>query len=256
MRNAQLLTGQVRHQRHQPRMSAFRYGIYYVALPLAIWEKGALDAVLPPRRFACNSFLACDHGARDGSSLRTWVAERLLQYGIEAPARIVLLCLPRVLGYVFNPVSFWLCYDPDDQLITVLCEVNNTFGETHTYVCMHPDQRPIQPDDWLTADKRFHVSPFLSRTGHYRFRFALNAGDCRIDIHYVNAEQHTVLTTCLQGDWQPLTRTTLQHAFWRHPLVTLKAIAMIHYQALRLVARRIRYIPKPSQLATRSSRSH
>ncbi len=254
MKSAQLLTGQVMHQRHQPRAPAFRYGIYYVALPLTDWEEGALTAILPSRRFARHSFLADDHGARDGSSLHAWATELLAHHDITAPAQIVLLCLPRVLGYVFNPVSFWLCYDSMGQLMAVLCEVNNTFGETHTYVCAHPDQRPIRSDEWLTADKCFHVSPFLQRTGDYRFRFVLNTDQCRIDIHHMNAE-HTVLTTCLQGGWQPLTQAALRRAFWRYPLVTLKAIAMIHYQALRLVMQRIPYVPKPSQLTARSSRS-
>jgi DUF1365 family protein len=252
MKHPQLLTGQVMHQRHQPRARAFRYGIYYVALPLTAWENGTLDAILPARRFAHHSFLARDHGARDGSNLHTWAIELLARYDVPAPMHITLLCLPRVLGYVFNPVSFWLCYDATAQLIAVLCEVNNTFGETHTYLCVHPDRRPLQSHDWLTADKCFHVSPFLPRTGEYRFRFALDENHCRIDIHYVNNKDLT-LTTCLQGHWQPLTQTTLRRAFWRYPLVTLKAIAMIHYQALRLVARRIAYIPRPPQQAEQIS---
>ena len=253
MKSAQLLFGQVMHRRLQPRVHHFRYGIYYVALPLDLLESGALDAVLPRRRFALCGFDARDHGARDGSSLRVWADALLAEHGLPKPAYITLVCLPRILGYVFNPVSFWLCYDCAEQLTAVLCEVNNTFGESHTYVCAHPDQRPIEPHDRLTAQKQFHVSPFLQRTGEYRFRFALSTDQCRIDIQY-EVDDQKVLVTCLSGQLNILTQSALRRACWRHPLVTLKAIALIHYQALRLIGKGIAYVTKPLQRCVRSSR--
>ena len=254
IKDAQLLSGQVLHRRLQPREHHFRYGIYYVAVPVDQFECGALDAVLPRRRFALNRFDARDHGARDGSSLRVWADALLAKHGIPKPAHITLLCLPRILGYVFNPVSFWLCFDPAEQLIAVLCEVNNTFGETHTYVCAHPNQEAIQSNDWLQAQKQFHVSPFLQRTGHYRFRFALGPESCRIDIQY-GVDQQTMLVTCLSGRWSKLTSPALRRAFWRYPWVTLQAIVLIHYQALRLIGKGIAYVKKPLQREVRSSRT-
>ena len=84
------------------------------------------------------------------------------------------MTMPRMLGYVFNPVSFWFCRDRSGALRAVLCEVNNTFGESHCYLVHHDDLRPIEPDAWLDGRKAFHVSPFLPVEGGYRFRFRLD----------------------------------------------------------------------------------
>lgn len=156
--------------------------------------------------------------------------------------------MPRILGYVFNPVSFYFCLDSDSNLRATLCEVHNTFGEQHTYLCAHPDHSPIGSQDWLEADKIFHVSPFLERSGVYRFRFDLRPDKLGIWIDFYDKSQNKQLITSLIGNFSPLTPQLLRNTFWRHPLVTLKVISLIHWQALRLVCKGIRYIPKPKQL--------
>jgi len=167
--------------------------------------------------------------------------------------------MPRVLGYVFNPVSFWLCYDeqkPSGQpLRAVICEVNNTFGEHHAYVCAGDEGQAIQPDHWFTAEKYFHVSPFLPREGHYAFRFRCDSEQFFAWIVYYDKNQNKTLTTTLQGQLKPFSTTNRCKAFFKYPLITLKATALIHWQAIKIVQKGIRYIKKPPQLHQRACRN-
>lgn len=240
----QLYTAQVVHKRLFPKVNAFHYGIYYLALPL--------PAASVPGRFA--SFHKEDVGARDGSDPTSWVRSILAEYGLDHKTQhITLVTMPRVLGYVFNPVSFYFCVDGNHALRAVLCEVHNTFGEQHNYLCANPDHAPITADQWLEAEKVFHVSPFLKRHGDYKFRFDFTADALGVWIDYYDADQQKQLVTSLTGTLSPLTSRALQRAFWRHPLVAIKAISLIHWQALKLFVRGIRFISKPAQLAQRTT---
>lgn len=235
-----LLMGKVMHQRLFPKENTFTYGIYYLSLPLPA-------TTFPRNRLA--SFHAKDVGPQDGADPEEWTRAILRQYGLNGlVASIELITMPRVLGYVFNPVSFYLCRDDAEALRAVICEVHNTFGERHSYVCAHADRRPIHQDDIMEAEKVFHVSPFLAREGFYRFRFAALPETFGVWIDYCDAEGRKQLITSLVGRYEPLTQQSLQRAFWQHPLVTLKAISLIHWQALKLVSKAIRYIAKPPQL--------
>lgn len=228
------------HKRLFPKVNAFTYRVYYVAMPLPAGELPSVVQRFPGR----------DLGFRDGSPPQDWAQGILQQHGLEqAISHIVLVTMPRVLGYVFNPVSFYLCLDSDKRLRAVISEVHNTFGEQHSYLCMHQDQRPLHKDDWLEAEKLFHVSPFLERSGYYRFRFALEGDSLGIWIDHYDAAQNKQLITSLTGRLSPLTRAALMRAFWAHPLVTLKATALIHWQALKLIGKGIRYVTKPQPLA-------
>jgi DUF1365 family protein len=238
----QLYTAQVVHKRLFPKANAFHYGVYYLALPL--------PAAAIPGRLA--SFHRKDVGLRDGSDPTPWVRGILADYDLnQKTQRIVLVTMPRVLGYVFNPVSFYLCLDGSNALRAVLCEVHNTFGEQHSYLCANADHSPIGADQWLEAEKVFHVSPFLERRGDYKFRFDVSADKLGIWIDYFDADQQKQLITALTGSFTPLTPQALRQAFWRHPLVALKAVTLIHWQALKLAVKGVRYIAKPAQLSQR-----
>jgi uncharacterized protein len=238
----QLYEAKVMHKRFSPKENAFHYNVYYLVLPLpAAGIPGWLSR-----------FDARDVGKRDGSDPTPWVRGILADYGLnEKTKNIVLITMPRVLGYVFNPVSFYFCLDGDDHLRAVLCEVHNTFGEQHSYLCANPDHEPIASDQWLAADKIFHVSPFLPRNGEYKFRFDLKVDKLGIWIDYYDVNGQRQLITSLVGSFSPLTSQSLSDVFWRHPLVALKAITLIHWQALKLVMKGIRYISKPVQLVVR-----
>lgn len=244
----QLLTGTVMHKRLLPKTHSFNYGIYYLALPLSTLS----NMPIAYNRFSALSFYDKDHGPCDGSSLEVWARKILQNNKVVADGEITLVCMPRILGYVFNPVSFWLCQDKHGHICAVLCEVHNTFGETHTYLCAHDDQRAITGSSILCAEKLFHVSPFLKSEGHYQFRFDIDdihseQAQFKVHIDYYQETGHKQLITALVGRLQPLTKQSLRFVFWRYPLVTFKAVLMIHWHALKLVLKGIRYIAKPKQ---------
>lgn len=232
----QLYSAKVMHKRFFPKENAFSYRLYYLFLPL---PAAPLSGYL-------TSFHAKDVGNRDGSDPTPWVRNILAKYNLNQKTQtIILVTMPRVLGYVFNPVSFYLCLDEANLLRAVLYEAHNTFGEQHSYLCANSDHRPIGPDQWLEAEKVFHVSPFLERCGHYKFRFDLKVDKLGVWIDYYDAQQKKQLITSLMGTLEPLTPKALRQAFRRHPLVALKAIILIHWQALRLMMKGIGYITKP-----------
>lgn len=245
-----MLFGQVMHKRLFPKDNTFVYGIYYLVLPLS----GLHELSLPVNRFGLISFNDRDHGYRDGSSLEGWAHDILQQFSCQqADGEIVLVTMPRVLGYVFNPVSFWLCYDKQSRLRAVLCEVNNTFNETHTYFCAHTDFRPIQTSDTLKGKKVFHVSPFLPRDGEYSFRFNCLEGKASFHIDYFANDGRKQLITSLAGKLEKITPAMVRRAFWRYPLVSLKAIGLIHWQAIKLFFKKATFYRKPAQVKPRLS---
>jgi hypothetical protein len=243
-----LLFGKVMHKRLFPKINAFLYRIYYLDLDLDQLN----EAPIAQDKFAAISFYNKDHGALDGSSLRAWADDILEQYEIkEANDSIRLICMPRILGYVFNPVSFWLCHDVDGELRAVIAEVNNTFGERHSYLCAHQDGRPIHKDDVIKAQKLFHVSPMMEREGHYEFRFVDALDKYGVWIDYYDGDGRKKLLTSLVGHYEPMNKRTLRKAFWHVPFVTFKTMFLIHWQALKILSKGIKYISKPKQLEPR-----
>lgn len=240
----EVMTGKVMHARLFPKENKFCYGIYYLSLPLSQRR----SAPVAYNRAGMMSFHDKDHGPCNGNDLESWAREILNRYNIEkADGQIVLVCMPRILGYVFNPVSFWFCHDKSENLRAVICEVRNTFGENHNYLCAHKDHAPITHNDILKGDKIFHVSPFIDRAGNYTFRFDLRSGKFGAWIDYFDENGKKQLLTSLIGARAPMTKHTLKKAFWTHPLVTIKAVALIHWQAIKLMSKGIKYISKPTQ---------
>lgn len=244
----QILFGDVMHKRIFPTVNAFRYGIYYLVLPLSKLTTDIENKYFKLNRFGLLSFYNRDHGYRNNDNPETWARDILNEHGVtKADGEIILITMPRVLGYVFNPVSFWYCFDTEKILRAVICEVNNTFGETHSYICTHEDQREITQDDILTGKKVFHVSPFLERAGSYKFRFSLQEDKMGSWIDFYDAESRKKLLTSLSGHFTDLSKMAVLKAFWCYPLVTLKAILLIHWQAVKLFVKKAEYVPKPLQ---------
>lgn len=247
---ASFCLGDVMHHRLIPRENRFKYRIFYCCLPLHDLSATAM----PLNRWGRLSFYEKDHGDRKGGDLLQWLQSTMgAEYNRLGIANVMLVAMPRVCGYVFNPVSFWMCLDAEQRLRAVLCEVNNTFGETHTYICRHQDGQVIGDEDWLEAEKLFHVSPFLERVGHYRFQFHFSEQQFKVNIDYYNAQGDRQLLTLLQGRRIPLTENSCRQVFWQYPLVTAKAVALIHWQAVKLLGKRIRFISKPNQMVERVS---
>lgn len=227
-----LCFGHVMHRRLRPAVNAFAYPVFYVQLPVRDLPAAA-TALFSIDRGNLLSFRQRDHGPRDGSPLLPWIQRLLRERGLPDDGEIVLQTFPRVLGYVFNPVSFWFCHDRTGALVAVLAEVNNTFGGRHEYLLHNPDGSPIADGQVLAADKVFHVSPFCDVEGTYRFRFRLAGPVQRVHIDYDDA-QGPLLLTSISGRPRTWSAAALLGALARMPLLTIGVLARIHWQAFRL----------------------
>ncbi|MCU0973927.1 MAG: DUF1365 domain-containing protein [Burkholderiales bacterium] len=252
--SALLFSGRVMHYRVRPTTHRFNYGVFFIRFSLDRLEalQGPLFSLNGPNLF---SLRVADYGPRDGSDLRPWIRALLTREGLPfADGEIWLQTFPRVLGYAFNPVSFWLCHDRAGALRAVLAEVNNTFGEHHHYLLSHRDGRPITAGDEFVARKVFHVSPFFDVRGTYRFRFRADPADSLFRIDYEEGSGKLLYTT-ISGRAESLSSRALALAFARRPFMTLGVIARIHYQALRLWLKRVNFFRKPVPPACELTRS-
>lgn len=248
-----IYTAKIAHKRLFPAVNAFHYNSYYLALPLTQLAQVKQHLNINTRGYL--SFHESDHSNLNGSCW-AWIRQILANHDIDhLVEEVVLVTMPRVLGYVFNPVSFWLCFNKKQALQAVLSEVCNTFGEKHHYLCMHADQRPIDRHESLTAEKLFHVSPFLKREGSYQFKFITTTETLSVYINFYNADHKLQLATSMHGKMQPLSKTALRKTSIKFLLVTQKTIFLIHWQAFKLMLKKIRYIPKPKQQKNNITRS-
>lgn len=238
------IPGQTFHGRRGATKNAFRYSVDYVLLDperrvRAPWLFGRNRAGLA-------SLHDADHGGtpKEGKGA-PWVREVLSVHDLPDPTRIELLAQPRFWGHVFNPVSFWLCYDEADRLTIVIAEVSNTFGDRHSYLCHTDDLRPLSRDVEVAAKKVMHVSPFMPIEGGYRFRFDIRDDSIGIWIDYRQGNDGGLVAT-LTGPRRQLTSWSLLRSALRRPLGSRRVQALIHWQALKLWWKGARYRPQPA----------
>ena len=226
------------HGRKGPVSNAFRYAIDYVLIDLA--ADIHLPRLFSRNRFNLMSLCDSDHGGtpKDGCGL-AWARDVLTAQNLPGQEQILLLAQPRLLGHVFNPVSFWLCLDTHDKLRVVIAEVSNTFGQRHSYLCYKDDLSSITAKDRLRAQKIFHVSPFQPVEGDYRFQFDISAQRIGISIEYLRAGGGLIAT--LVGPRQPLSNVSILGGFLRRPLGSRRVLALIHWQAVKLWLRKARF---------------
>ncbi len=197
-------------------------------------------------RFNVLGFRTRDFGYRNARPIRTWVEDVMSQAGLRAaPAAIRLLCLPRLWGYAFNPIAVFFVYGEDSRLSATIYQVSNTFGETHAYVApVRPGRDPDAPLR-QTADKVFYVSPFVGMAARYEFAIREPRESLSIGIKETGPEGH-FLTATYSGQRRPFTAAEALKAVLGHPLMTLKVIAGIHWEAVRLWAKGARYHARPT----------
>ncbi|CRI65682.1 conserved hypothetical protein [Thiocapsa sp. KS1] len=241
-----LIFGDVMHRRLFPVRYRFTYRVFSLLLDVERVEEIARACRwFSYNRFNLFSFHDRDHGARDGRALKPWLLDRLRDCGQKMPiARIELQCFPRVLGFVFNPLSVWTCFDPSGRPVAVLCEVNNTFGEAHSYL-LHENGAPM---DWPirhTHRKDFHVSPFVGMNADYHFRFT-RLGDRHAIVIREYQDEALMLVAVQQGIAETITDGKLLHAAFAYPFLTLKVVLMIHWQALKIWLKGGSYHSKPT----------
>ena len=242
IKNSYIYTGTVIHKRFKPKIHTFNYKVFSLLIDLS--EIDLLNKTL--RLFSYNkfnliSFFNKDHGPRDGSSLKNWVIDNLKKNNIESDeVKIKLLCYPRIFGYVFNPLSVFYVYDKDSDLIAILYEVKNTFGEQHSYIFKtKKEQNLIQH----VCKKKFHVSPFIGMNCVYFFRL-LKPGNKISVIIDVQDSEGKILYASQEGVKSELNNTNLIKSYLKHPLMTFKIIIAIHFEACKLWTKGIKYIKK------------
>jgi hypothetical protein len=235
------LKGETFHGRRGSVGNDFRYRVDYVLLDP--------QDTLGPALFSRNqgnltSLWDKDHGGapKAGRGLE-WVHEVLAAQGLPGGDSVLLLAQPRVLGHVFNPVSFWLCHDAAGALRVVIAEVSNTFGDRHSYLCHRDDLGPIAREDVISARKIFHVSPFQPVEGGYTFRFDIRPDRIGIWIDYTT--QSGGLLATLTGKLVPLTNRAILATCLRRPFGSRRVLALIHWQALKLWAKGARFYTRP-----------
>lgn len=241
---SRLYRGTVMHARHAPVANRFRYGIYYVYVDLD--ELDELDRRLTlfgHNRPSVVSIQDADHGPRDGSPLKPWIERLLADAGIDLEGgRVFLLTFPRVLGFRFYPVSFWYCFGADGACRAILAEVQNTFRDHHNYL-LHNGGAAIDFTDRPTKPKAFYISPFIERDGIvHSFRFS-EPGD-RLGVVVEDLKDgERVLTAAIALRSEPLDDAHLARVLLRFGPMSLRALALIHWQALKLVLKRVPFYP-------------
>ena len=240
-----LLVGEVMHRRFFPVRYRFAYRVFGLLLDLdRIGETARGLRWFSHNRFNLLSFHDRDHGAGDGTPLRDWLLAQIARLGLDLDlGRVEIQCMPRVLGYGFNPMTPWYCYAPGGDLVAILCEVHNTFGERHGYL-LHDEGRPLAWPVRQSRAKCFHVSPFVGMQADYRFRFT-EAGDERgIVIHEYEGDRLMLIAT-QRGTLRPLTDGNLLRSAATIPFLTLKVVVMIHWHALKIWLGGATFFPKP-----------
>jgi DUF1365 family protein len=236
-----LYQGWVVHRRSSPRVHRFRYRVFAALLDLDEGPRLGLK-LLGWDRPGLFSFQSRDHG--DGRDLRVWLDDLLAQQGIVAEGRKSVLCYPRIFGFVFNPLSVWFCHAKDGALKAIVYEVHNTYDERHAYVL--PVSNLKGGDDAALVqhgcDKAFYVSPFLSRNCGYHFRVTPPGSTVAIVIEESEAGA-PILTASFAGARTTLSDRSLLKMLLVYPLMTLKVVVGIHYEAVRLMLKGVKRHP-------------
>lgn len=241
-----LYGGCVVHQRFSPRRHRLRYSMFQILFDLdEMTDADSRLRLFSHNRFNLFSFHDCDHGSGEAGPLRAWVERALAAGGIETGGGAIrLLCLPRLLGYVFNPLSIYFCHHADGRLAAMLYEVNNTFGQRHSYLI--PVDRGDPRDVRQSCAKAFHVSPFLGMDMAYDFQIAPPGETISTTVVGRDSDGRPVIRATFSGQRRDLTDRVLLVALVRYPLLTLKVVAAIHWEALKLALKGVRLQRRPN----------
>lgn len=232
---ALLYRGAVMHARLRPRPHRFRYRVFSLLIDIDRLDEAArMSRLFSVGRFNLAGFDPADHGLRSGRPLRQEIDEMLAEAGLAAPARrVLLLCYPRILGFVFNPLSVYFAYGREDDLLALVYEVRNTFGERHSYVAPVAAGELDRTGVRQVRAKRFFVSPFMTLDQQYRFR--IEPPGERVTIHILSSDAEGPLFAAgFHGSGRVLSTGALLSSLTSMPFMTLKVVAAIGFEALRL----------------------
>lgn len=235
------IAGSTTHARRGDIDNAFTYGVDYVLIDP---DAGARPLLFSRNRFNLTAVHDKNHGGPNGDGRGVdWARDVFRTAGVPEACKVLLLTQPSFVGYIFNPVSFWLAIDGQD-LRAVIAEVNNPWGDRHSYLCHLPDFAAISARDSMHAKKLMHVSPFQDVAGDYQFNFDITADKIAIRIGFKNGADGVIAT--LTGLRKPLSNLSILRALLRRPTGALRTITLIHWQALRLKLKGARYRTRPT----------
>tara|TARA_B100000963_G_C22626897_1_gene672842 strand:+ start:197 stop:952 length:756 start_codon:yes stop_codon:yes gene_type:complete len=228
--NSCIYNGEVSHTRFKPVKHFLKYKTFSLFIDLD--EINKLDKSIPIfsiNNFNVFSFYNKDHGERDGKPLKNWVIKNLKKFKVKMNInKIKLLCYPRIFGYVFNPLSIFYCYE-NDLLKAVFYEVKNTFNEQHTYIFKTKKNESVIQK----CKKKFYVSPFMDMDTYYNFKL-LNPNEKLFVSIKQTDKKGSILNAVQTGKRKEFNLKQLIFNFFRYPLMTIKIIVAIHYEALLL----------------------
>lgn len=232
---ASLYPGSVMHARMKPKVHRFTYKVFNLLIDLdRLEEAHRTSALFSVNRFNLVSFRPSDHGDGTSANLRAYIDGLLAPSGVSLQGgRVLLLCYPRLLGFAFNPISVYFCYAASGEVAAMVYEVRNTFGEMHSYVARIEPGQLSEAGIRQERDKRFHVSPFLDMPMRYHFRLRPPGDGVHVRILETDATG-PILAATFTGRRRNLTSFEIAKSCLRFPLMTLKVVAGIHFEALRL----------------------
>lgn len=235
----------VRHRRFKPKAHHLAYRVFNILLDLdearTLSEK---SRVFGYNRRALLAFYETDHGDGSDRPLKDQITRMVLARGLGAGGPVQVMTLPRVLGFVFNPISLFFVHDEGGTLSAIVHEVNNTFGDRCFYVLPANGQTPVHQ----RADKRMHVSPFMDMDYEYAFQVTPPGETYALGIQMIR-DGELWLTASQSGERRPFTDRDLFRAWLRHPLLTLKVVVGIHFEALRIWLKGVGYRHPPAKAA-------
>ena len=242
--NSCIYNGFVSHTRFNPVKHSLKYNTFSLFIDLdEIENLSKNNFIFSFNRFNIFSFFNKDHGDRDGLCLKKWVLNNFKKFDINKNINnIKLLCYPRVLGYVFNPLSIFYCYE-DKNLRAIMYEVKNTFNEQHTYIFKVKSNNEISQ----TCKKKFYVSPFMNMETQYEFKL-LNPDENLSVLIKQSDKDGIVLTAIQKGERKEFNTRQLLINFITYPLMTIKIIGAIHYEALRLWKKGAKYRSRDNKI--------
>ena len=244
MRQSALYAGSVQHLRRRPKRHKLRYRLFNLLLDLdELPDLSSSLRLFGFDRAALVSFHQRDHGAGTADGLKAWVRRQLDEAGVVADGAIRLLCMPRVLGHCFNPLSVFFCHEADGRLSAILYQVNNTFRQRHCYLIPVGSQAGAATVR-QACDKVFYVSPFMDMDLRYEFVIQPPADRIAVTVNVLDREG-LLLAASFAGTRCELTDGALLSALLRSPLLGLKVLGAIHWEALKIWNKGIRLRPRP-----------
>lgn len=241
-----ILDAKIYHKRYKPKEYDFLHKGFFIFFDIDDFSNNFKSKILSINRFNYFSLYYKDYGFQKFDNPKEYILSILSRkkYKTDKIKKIYLLSFPRILGYVFNPVSFWLCFDNNQNLLFALAEVNNTFGERHMYICQKDGV--IKSNDIISKEKKFHVSPMFDVNGYYNFQFHVSKNKIKVQINYF-LNNKLNLSSYIDGKLSKFSDIKMIKNIFIYPLMSFKVIILIHYHALRLLLKGIKFNTKPSK---------